>query len=75
MSALLGFVSTLAYVRTRAAAYWGHLLVYALVGYGVFMSQFAYFYSFNFVLMMAYACCLGFFALRGGVFVDRRRRA
>jgi len=74
MSALLGFVSTLAYVRARTAAYWGHLLVYALVGYGVFMSQFAYFYTFNFLLMMAYACGLGFFLLRGGVLVDRRRR-
>lgn len=75
MSALLGFVSTLAYVRARTAAYWGHLLVYALIGYGVFMSQFAYFYTFNFVLMMTYAYGLGFFLLRGGVFVDRRRRA
>ncbi len=75
MSALLGFVSTLMYVRARTTAYWGHLLVYALVGYGVFMSQFAYFYTFNFLLLMIYACGLGFFVLRGGVFVDRGRRA
>ena len=48
-------------------------LIYALVGYGVFMSLFAYFYTFNFVLLLSYTWFLGFFVLRGGIFVDRRR--
>ncbi len=74
MSWLLGFLATRAYVAARVAAYWGHALLYALVGYGVFMSLFAYFYTFNFVLMLSYAWVLGFFALRGGVFIDRSRR-
>ncbi|MBK6899711.1 MAG: oligosaccharide repeat unit polymerase [bacterium] len=73
MSWLLGFLATRAYLVARVAAYWGHALIYALVGYGVFMSLFAYFYTFNFVLLLSYTWFLGFFVLRGGIFVDRRR--
>lgn len=68
---LLGFVATRLYLRARWAGHWGHVLVYALFAYGLFMSCFMYTYRFNEALLLLYIYVLGFVALRGGVLVDR----
>lgn len=70
----LGFSSTRLYLRARLYAYWGHALIYGIVGYGVFMSTFAYYYHFKMMLLLLYTYLIGFVLLRGGVFIDRRRR-
>jgi oligosaccharide repeat unit polymerase len=70
---LLGFVGTRLYLRARWPGYWGHVLVYALFAYGLFMSCFMYVYRFNEAVLMLYLYGLGFVLLRGGVLVDRRR--
>ena len=70
---LLGYASTLLYLRAKQASYWGHVLMYGLVGYGVFLSPFMYFYRFNMLVKMIFVFVLGFVVLRGGVLVDRRR--
>lgn len=74
VTALLGFVSTRLYLRARRAGYWGHVLVYGLIGYGLFMSCFMYIFRFNMLLLLMYLYGFGFVVLRGGVLVDRRRR-
>jgi hypothetical protein len=74
VTALLGFVSTRLYLRARRAGYWGHVLVYGLIGYGLFMSCFMYIFRFNMMLLLMYLYAFGFVALRGGVLVDRRHR-
>ncbi len=71
---LLGHISTRLYLRARRCPYWGHTLVYGVVGYGVFMSTFAYFFRFNMMLLLLYTYMFGFVLPRGGIFVDRRWR-
>jgi oligosaccharide repeat unit polymerase len=73
VSWLLGFVSTRLYLRTRRRGYWGQVLVYSLVGYGVFLSCFVYAFGFNMLVMLMYLYVYGFVILRGGVLIDRRR--
>ncbi len=72
--ALLGFVSSRLYLRARRAGYWGHVLVYGLFSYGLFMSCFQYVYRFNEMLQLLYIYLVGFVLMRGGVLVDRSRR-
>ncbi len=74
LSWLLGYLSTRLWLRARRCHHWGHVLVYGVVGYGVFMSVFAYFFRFNMMLMLLYTYLAAFVVPRGGVFVDRRRR-
>ena len=74
-SFLLGYVSVRCYLRAKFAAYWGHALVYGIVGYGVFLTPFSYLFKFNMMFHLLYVYLLGFFLLRGGVFIDRRHRA
>jgi oligosaccharide repeat unit polymerase len=69
---LLGAVSTWLYRRARSCAYWGHRLIYAIFGYGVFITLFSYVYDFTTYFLLLYTYGIGFVALRGGVFVRRR---
>ena len=39
-SFLLGILSTRLYLRARLWSYWGHTLIYAIIGYGVFFDLF-----------------------------------
>lgn len=71
--ALLGFVSSRLYLRARRAGYWGHVLVYGLFSYGLFMSCFQYVYRFNEMLQLLYIYLVGFVLMRGGVLVERGR--
>lgn len=68
---LLGFIATRLYLRARRAGHWGHVLVYSLFAYGLFMSCFMYSYRFNEAVLLLYIYVLGFVVLRGGVLVDR----
>ena len=69
LSWVLGFGSTRLYARAMRLPYWGHILVYAVVGYGVFLSFFAYIYTFNVFVILAYIFVVGFVLLRRGVLV------
>lgn len=69
---LLGVVSTRLYIRARTCGYWGHRLVYAIFGYGIFISLFQYGYRFNSVFLLLFTYLVGFFVMRNGVFVSRR---
>jgi oligosaccharide repeat unit polymerase len=66
-SVALGFVSARLYVRARSLAFWGNFLVYGIIGYGLFLSNFIYSYRFNVFVMLAYLYVAGFVACRGGV--------
>lgn len=72
ISGLLGFVAMRLYLRARRAGHWGHVLVYSLFAYGLFMSCFMYVYRFNEAVLMLYLYAMGFVVLRGGVLVDPR---
>lgn len=69
----LGFFTSALYLRARRCAYWGHLLTYGVLGYGVFMSVFAYFIHFKMMLELAYVYLVGFVLMRSGILVDKRR--
>jgi len=71
---LLGLIATRLYIRARSCRYWGHQLIYALFGYGVFISLFQYGYRFNTLFLLGIAYLFGFVVLRGGVFVARSAR-
>ena len=70
LSWLLGFGSTRLYIRALRVPYWGHILVYAVVGYGIFLSFFAYIYTFNVFVILGYVFVVGFVFLRRGVLVE-----
>ena len=70
LSWLLGFGSTRLYGRALRVPFWGHILVYAVVGYGIFLSFFAYIYTFNVFVILAYVYVVGFVFLRKGVLVE-----
>ncbi|MDO9694279.1 MAG: O-antigen polymerase [Candidatus Latescibacteria bacterium] len=72
-SLVYGFVSARLHLRALTAPYWGNVLVYALFGYGIFLSPFMYYYRFNLIVQLLYVYAIGFVLLRGGVLVDRRR--
>lgn len=69
---LLGILATRLYYRARVGRYWGHRLVYAVFGYGVFLSLFQCAYSFNMMYLLTYTYVLGFVVMRGGVLVNRK---
>lgn len=71
VSFLLGLLSARLYLRARRPGYWGHILIYAIVAYGVFLTCFNYNFRFNMVVMLLYTYGLGFLILRKGVLVDR----
>ncbi|MBK6899712.1 MAG: hypothetical protein IPH09_10705 [bacterium] len=69
----MGFVAARLHLRALSAPYWGNVLIYALFGYGIFLSPFMYYYRFNLIVQLLYVYAIGFVLLRGGVVVDRRR--
>lgn len=69
---LLGFGGTRLHARAMASGYWANILVYAVVGYGIFLSFFAYIYTFNVFVILAYVYLVGFVLLRKGVLVERK---
>lgn len=73
-SFLLGFISTRLYLRARLCVYWGHVLIYGIIGYGIFMSSFNYIYHFNVMLMLSFVYVFAFVLLRRGALVDGRHR-
>ena len=58
------------YGRALKVRYWGHILVYAVMGYGIFLSFFAYIYTFNVFVILGYVFVVGFVFLRQGVLVE-----
>ena len=70
LSWILGFGSTRLYGRALRLPFWGHVLVYAVIGYGIFLSFFAYIYTFNVLVILVYIYVVGFVIFRGGVLVD-----
>jgi oligosaccharide repeat unit polymerase len=72
-SGLFGYVATRLYLRAMRARYWGNVLIYAVFGYGIFLSSFMYYYRFNLMLQLGYTYIVGFVILRGGIFLDRGR--
>lgn len=67
---LLGFGSTRLYARALKSRYWGHILIYAVIGYGLFLTFFAYIYTFNVFVILGYVFVVGFVFLRQGVLVE-----
>jgi len=70
LSWILGFGSTRLYGRALRVPFWGHTLVYAVIGYGIFLSFFAYIYTFNVFFILVYIFVVGFVLLRRGVLVE-----
>jgi len=68
---LLGWITTAMYLRPRRCDYWGHVLVYAVLVHGLFISFFSFTYTFNVYVMLAYLYLAGFVAARGGALVVR----
>lgn len=69
---LLGFAGTRFYMRALGAPYWGHILVYAVVGYGIFLTFFAFIFTFKVFVLLLYIYLVGFVLFRRGVLLDRR---
>ncbi|MBU8923107.1 MAG: oligosaccharide repeat unit polymerase [Bacteroidales bacterium] len=65
----LGYLSTRLYVAARKPGYWARHLVYGIIGYGLFMSNFFYAYRFNVLIMLTYIYFVAFVICRGGAIV------
>ncbi|MBU8912578.1 MAG: oligosaccharide repeat unit polymerase [Spirochaetales bacterium] len=63
----LGYLSTRLYVATRRPGYWARHMVYGVIGYGLFMSNFIYSYRFNVLVMLVYLYIVAFVICRGGI--------
>jgi len=69
VSLLLGVINTRLYLRARRLDFWGHVLIYAVVVHGLFISFFSFIYTFNVYVLVLYIFLLGFMVARGGVLV------
>jgi oligosaccharide repeat unit polymerase len=67
VSLLLGVISTRLYLRIWRNGYWGHVIVYAVVVHGLFISFFSYIYTFNVFVLLLYIYVAGFVFPRGGI--------
>jgi oligosaccharide repeat unit polymerase len=67
VSLLLGLVNTRLYLRIWSSGYWGHVMVYAVVVHGLFISFFSFIYTFNIYVLLLYIYLVGFVFLRGGI--------
>jgi len=67
ISLLLGVVNTRLYLRIWSSDHWGHVMVYAVVVHGLFISFFSFIYTFNIYVLLLYIYLVGFVVLRGGV--------
>ena len=57
---ILGFVSTSLYVSARKYSNWILHLISSIFTYGLFISFFDYYYSFNLIFLMLFVCVFGF---------------
>jgi len=69
VSFLLGVINTRLYLRIRSSDYWGHILIYAVVVHGLFVSFFSFIYTFNVYVLVLYIFLVGFVLPRGGVLI------
>lgn len=69
VSFLLGVINTRLYLRIRSSNYWGHMLIYAVVVHGLFVSFFSFIYTFNIYVLVLYIFLVGFVLPRGGVLI------
>lgn len=73
VSLLLGVICTRLYLRIWSSDYWGHVMVYAVVVHGLFISFFSFIYTFNVYVLLLYIFVAGFVYPRGGVLVKSSR--
>ncbi len=69
VSFLLGVINTRLYLRTRSSNYWGHILIYAVVVHGLFVSFFSFIYTFNVYVLVLFIFLVGFVLPRGGILI------
>jgi len=69
VSLLLGMICTRLYMRIWRCSYWGHVMVYAVVVHGLFISFFSFIYTFNVYVLLLYIYVAGFVFPRGGILV------
>ena len=75
VSFLLGVINTRLYLRIRSSDYWGHMMIYAVVVHGLFVSFFSFIYTFNVYVLVLYIFLVGFVLPRGGVLISTGRTA
>lgn len=73
VSLLLGVITTRLYLRIWRCGYWGHVMVYAVVVHGLFISFFSFIYTFNVYVLLLYIFVAGFVFPRGGILVNNSR--
>ena len=66
--ALLGYVSTLLYIKARERGNWSLYLSSTIFSYGLFLSFFCYYYRFGLLFLFIYALLFGFVARKFSLF-------
>jgi len=66
---LLGLITTRLYLRIWKCDHWGHVMVYAVVVHGLFISFFSFIYNFNVYVLLLYIFVVGFVIPRRGILV------
>jgi len=66
---MLGGITTRLYLRVWNSKYWGHVMIYAVVVHGLFISFFSFIYNFNVYFLLLYIYLAGFVILRRGILV------
>ncbi len=59
-SAGIGGIVTRLYLEARRAAFWGNALLYAIIGYGVVISFFLFYFRFTMFTLVVYTLVVGF---------------